>query len=174
MWSPERRPQRRALLALLLVAPLLSGCLRPLYAPDATGASVATTLKSVEVAPIPDRIGHFLRDELVFALDGSGLNEVPKRYRLEITTKQTLSAPVFDTSVGRADAGSILVEAFYKLKPAGSDTVRLEGRAFTTVTYDRSQQRFANVRAARDAEIRATRVLADQIRTRLAAGLAGA
>jgi LPS-assembly lipoprotein len=44
--------------------------------------------------------------------------------------------------------------------------------AFTFASYDRSSQRFANIRAARDAEIRDTRVLAEQIKTRLAADLA--
>ncbi len=38
-------------------------------------------------------------------------------------------------------------------------------------SYDRDAQRFANIRAARDAEIRAAKTLADQIRTRLAVAL---
>ena len=45
------------------------------------------------------------------------------------------------------------------------------GAATSVASYDRSQQRFANVRAARDAEIRAATVLADQIRTRLGIAL---
>jgi LPS-assembly lipoprotein len=40
------------------------------------------------------------------------------------------------------------------------------------VVYDRSTQRLSNVRAARDAEIRNAKTLADQIRTRIAAFLA--
>jgi LPS-assembly lipoprotein len=44
--------------------------------------------------------------------------------------------------------------------------------AFTFASYDRTSQRFANIRAARDAEIRDAKVLADQIKTRLAVALA--
>jgi hypothetical protein len=40
------------------------------------------------------------------------------------------------------------------------------------VSYERSIQRFANTRAARDSEILAARQLADQIRSRVAAFLA--
>ena len=41
----------------------------------------------------------------------------------------------------------------------------------STATYDRSIQRFASQRAARDAEIRLSKVLADQIKTRIASVL---
>ena len=41
-----------------------------------------------------------------------------------------------------------------------------------TASYDRTSQRFANIRAARDAEIRDAKALADQIRTRIMAALA--
>jgi LPS-assembly lipoprotein len=41
-----------------------------------------------------------------------------------------------------------------------------------SASYDRFPQRFASVRAARDAEIRVAKLLADQIRTRVAAHLA--
>jgi LPS-assembly lipoprotein len=46
------------------------------------------------------------------------------------------------------------------------------GSAFAVTSYERSSQRFANLRAARDAEIRSARALAEQIRVRLAADLA--
>ena len=53
----------------------------------------------------------------------------------------------------------------------GGDAI-LTGSAFASASSDRSPQRFAAVRAARDAEIRAARQLAELIRTRVAAGLA--
>ncbi len=46
------------------------------------------------------------------------------------------------------------------------------GKATATASYDRSAQRFATVRAARDADIRLAKVLSEQIRTRLSAALA--
>ena len=41
----------------------------------------------------------------------------------------------------------------------------------SAATYDRSAQRYANIRAARDAEIRDAKTVADQITTRIAAAL---
>jgi LPS-assembly lipoprotein len=46
-----------------------------------------------------------------------------------------------------------------------------QGTATGTTSYDRFPQRFANVRAARDAEIRLAKLLAEQVKTRLAATL---
>ena len=77
-----------------------------------------------------------------------------------------------DTISGRASAGTIMVDAEYKLMPIGGAEPVTQGVAFTIATYDRSSQRFANIRAARDAEIRDAKVLADQIRTRVIASLA--
>ena len=45
------------------------------------------------------------------------------------------------------------------------------GTATAQATYDRFNQRFATVRAARDAEIRLAKTLAEQVKTRLAATL---
>ena len=45
--------------------------------------------------------------------------------------------------------------------------------ARTLASYDRFSNRLANVRAARDGEIRDARVIADSIRTRLAVALGG-
>ena len=76
MSSPDaagRRPalhrRRAAALALALAGPaLLGGCLRPLYGGE-EGAGLTVTLRDVAVDPIPDRVGHFLRQELTFELD---------------------------------------------------------------------------------------------------------
>jgi LPS-assembly lipoprotein len=53
---------------------------------------------------------------------------------------------------------------------AASDAVPLaKGFVVSLSDYDRSSNRFANVRAARDAEIRNAKNLAEQIRSRIAA-----
>jgi LPS-assembly lipoprotein len=65
----------------------------------------------------------------------------------------------------------LIVDADYRLLPIAGGAPAASGVAFVTASYDRTSQRFANLRAARDAEIRSARSLADQIRTRLAADL---
>jgi LPS-assembly lipoprotein len=155
-----------------LIALTLTGCFHPLYGPTASGAStVQAEMESVVVDPIPDRLGHYLGNELIFAFNGTG-TPGPKKYRLLVTPKERVQTPLIDTVTGRASAATVYIDAEFSLVPtAGGDPI-VKGTAFSSATYDRSANRFANVRAARDAEIRNARVLADQIRTRVAAALA--
>lgn len=161
--------------ALLGAALLLTGCLRPLYGPTASGAPLAGVLAAIEVAPVQtaigqERLGHYLRSELVFDLDGSG-QPAPKRYQLALSTSEQVQTPIVSSTTGRANAATILVAVSYRLLARDGGRVIAEGTAQSTASYDRSSQRFASVRAARDAEIRVARVLAEQIRTRLATAL---
>jgi LPS-assembly lipoprotein len=85
--------------------------------------------------------------------------------------KQRIQAPLVDTVSGRATSGMLIVDADYRLLPIAGGPPVASGVAFVTASYDRTSQRFANLRAARDAEIRSARSLADQIRTRLSIDL---
>ena len=75
-----------------------------------------------------------------------------------------------------ASAGVLVLspKAEFPQLQAGDVIVTVDGKAVGNASYDRSQQRFANVRAARDAEIRLARSLAEQIRVRISAALASA
>jgi LPS-assembly lipoprotein len=172
MSSPDLA--RRTALRLGVSAALalsLAGCFRPLYGPTASGADMRATLQAIEVAPIDGRFGHYLRQELVFELDGSGQPQA-KRYELVVTTRERVQSPIVDTVTGRADAATLVIEADYVLRDPAADKVITSGKAVGNASYDRSQQRFANVRAARDAEIRLAKSLAEQIRVRISAALA--
>jgi LPS-assembly lipoprotein len=153
----------------------LTGCLRPLYGDatqSVTGGSVKNALSAIEVMPIPELMGHYLRNELVFDLDGSGV-ESPKRYRLTVSVTENLDVTVTDYSTGRADSATLVATATYTLREKDSDKVLFTASSVARATYDRSAQRFANLRAARDAQIRAAKSLSGLIRNRLAAGFAG-
>ena len=134
-------------------------------------------MSAIDVAPIAvsqpayDRFGHFLRNELIFALNGSGQPK-PKRYRLAVTYDQRLQSAIINTVTGRAETANVTGEASYTLSNLADDKPVTTGKATGQVSYDRSPQRFATVRAARDAEIRLAKVLSDQLRTRLATALA--
>ena len=169
MWSPKLAP---VMLGLAL-ASALGGCLRPLYGPTASGVTVQQSLAAVDVATIgtaqgQERLGHYLRSELVFDLDGSG-RPAPKRYRLTIDAAESVQATSTDTITGRADVALLNVSARYTLTSLDRKETVTSGVARTTATYFRDPQRFASVRAARDAEIRAAKVLSDEIKQRLAA-----
>lgn len=164
---------RLALIASIGLSLMLGGCLQPLYGPGVAGGGVRSALASIEVEPIPDRFGHYLRSELVYNLDGTGQPSA-KTHKLTVQVASSLSTPLIDSPGGRADAAIVSAEAVYILKPIDDDkkTV-LSGKVFANSSYDRSTQRFATLRAARDAEIRLAKELAEQIRTRLAGFMAG-
>ena len=169
--SSSDKITRRATLALALAAPLfVGGCFQPMYG-GASGALLTSELRGIKVEPIPERIGHYLSNELRFALNG-GDDEANARYRLVITVRQRVQAPLVDTVSGRATSGMLIVDADYRLLPIAGGEAVVSGVAFGTASYDRTSNRFSNLRAARDAEIRSAKTLADQIRTRISAALA--
>ncbi len=151
-----------------LGALVLSGCFQPLYQ---GGASVGgVSLASIAVPPISGRLGYSLTNELAFRFHGGGEVASPE-YQLSVKLSEHVQTPLVDTVSGRATSAVVGIDANYSLVSSATQQEVASGTAFTTETYDRSSQRFANIRAARDAELRGARVLADQIFTRIAAAL---
>lgn len=170
-WSDHFAWARLSRAGLVLIAAAsLGGCLRPLYGPSASGADMRAELAAIDVAMVPERIGHTLRSELIFMLDGSG-EPSPKKYTLEIKPTITQTSAVVDSVAARADAATLFGSAAYTLRAHGTGRVITSGSATGSTTYDRTAQRFGNVRAARDAEMRLGKVLAEQIRNRIAAAM---
>ena len=165
-------PRRAFLMAAASgMAMLAGGCLRPLYGDVAAsvpgGGNVKDALRAIEVSSIPDLVGHYLRNELVFELDGSG-QEAPKRYRLNVEVRETIDVTVVDANSGRADSATIILTATWTLVSIADSRTLYSGESFTRVTFDRSSQRFSTLRAGRDARIRGAKILARLIRDRLA------
>jgi LPS-assembly lipoprotein len=163
----------RAAAALSLLAMLgLGGCIQPLYGPlSAGGGDVASEMRAIAIEPITDRIGHYLGDDLVFDLNGTGSHEVPK-YRLFVTVHEGVQTPVIDTVTGLATSATVTLNADFRLMPVAGGEPIVKGTAMVIASYDRTSERYSNIRAARDAEIRDAKQLSDQIRLRLAAALA--
>jgi LPS-assembly lipoprotein len=167
------RAVRAALVCALALN--LSACFRPLYGPTASGEPMAALLAAVQVDDVSmaagqERIGHYLRSELIFDLDGSGQPST-KRYRLKMQGSETVQTPIVSSQTGRAEAGTIIANVKYSLENLDGTKIISEGVATSTATYDRSVQRFASLRAARDAEIRLAKTLSEQIKTRIASVL---
>jgi len=153
----------------------LSACFKPLYGPTASGESLQNVLAAIDVPEVnwPDNramMGHYLRSELIYALNGSG-SATPKRYVLKLSLARSLSTPIVDTETGRASSAIVGGTVTYTLTNLDGTKVYTQGTATSSTTYDRYQQRFATLRAGRDAEIRLAKVLAEQVKTRLAATL---
>jgi LPS-assembly lipoprotein len=161
-----------ALLAFAAALPL-AGCIEPLYGASGTldSSPLAAELQSIEVDEIPGRIGHYVRNELIYGFNGTGSSVTP-RYHLTVTLRERVQTPIVDTVTGRATSATLIADADYKLVTWPKNDVVTKGVAFNIASYDRFSNRFSNVRAARDAEIRDAKVIADLIRTRVSTELA--
>jgi LPS-assembly lipoprotein len=163
-----RRLSNAVVVGFLAVS--LAGCLRPLYGSQENGGlAVQDGLSGIKIELEGERLAHYLRNELEFGLRGGNPDSAPIKYRLAITANQRTDAAVVDRLTGTAESGYMTIWARYVLYPIDKSTTKLtEGDARVLVSYDRSQQRFATIRAARDAEIQGAKQLAEQIKTRVA------
>jgi LPS-assembly lipoprotein len=172
MSSPETRPRR--LVAALLLAGLASASLtacttsgiRPLYGGAAGGETVAA-LRSVDVVA-PGRIGQQIRNDLVFGFSGGAGEPERPRWRVEITTTMIDTAVGIDRYSNLATAHIGQVSATWIMTEIATGRTIATGTSFANATYDYSQQRFADLRARRDAENRAAGQIALDIRNKIA------
>jgi LPS-assembly lipoprotein len=157
--------------AALGLASGLAGCFQPLYS-EAAHPGLVEDLRAIEVAPIKDRIGHYLADNLTTELNGTGQTPTPK-YRLTVTVSVAGTTPTVSALTNVATSATVTGDARFTLNKIDGGAEVLAGSATAAAAYDRSQQRYNDLRAARDAEIRLARSLSQEISLRLAAQLAG-
>ena len=165
---------RAAILPAVAGAALaLAGCdgvgLHPLYM--SRGGNLQPILETIAVDPVPDRFGHYLTDKLVTDLNGTGAS-VPPRYHLILVPRLGTQAPLINTVLSVATAATVTATVDYRLVPVGGGAPVAQGTVTSAADYDRSLQRYANVRAARDAEIRNADTVAEQITQQIATQLA--
>jgi LPS-assembly lipoprotein len=149
----------------------LAGCFQPLYS-EAAHPGLVDDVRAIEVAPIKDRIGHYLADNLTTDLNGTGQTPPPK-YRLTVTVSTGTVTPTVNSLTNVATSATVTGEAEFTLNKVDGGAQVLTGKAVAAAAYDRSQQRYNDLRAQRDAEIRLARALSDEISQRVASGLAG-
>lgn len=172
--SEAALPRRSLLAAALMVAALAGGCFQPLYSDytaSTVGGSVKTALRGIEIPEIKGLTGHYFRNELVFELDGGGDSDARKTLKLEAVLGESVEIVTVDYANGRADSAVLVATVSWKLIRQGSGEVVSTGTNSVRVPYERSSQRFATVRAARDAQIRAAKNLATIVRGQIAADI---
>lgn len=183
MWWLEGRGQPGRLLRLAVVlaaASLTAGCFEPLYGTHASVGGVPDSvhyrLAAIDVptirAPLGspvERIAVGMRNALQYGLNGGGGPTAPT-YRLLVNVGTTQWTVVIDPISGRPDAQVDSVVAYYRLIEIATGKTVVSDSTFAHVDYDipGREQRFAKQRAERDAEDRATEVVAQAIRNRLA------
>jgi LPS-assembly lipoprotein len=172
MSLPERRPRLAATLLALGLALLVGGCFRPMYASvSPAGPSLTETLAAVEVEPIKGRVGQQVRNNLDFGLTG-GAGAPPPRYTLRVALTTSRISSIIDPVTNEPQIDTVALTGSFELFAKGTPAAVLSGKDYARKSFDRGLQRFAALRAARDAEDSAAKVLADQIRGRVAIYLA--
>lgn len=168
----------RTLGALVLLGGLgLGGCgdggFRPMYgATGIGGASASEKLAQVEMSTIPGRVGQQLRNEFIYQSTGGGA-QVEPAYRLEVAIRESVTSTLVDTA-GDARAQVYNLDASFKLIRISDKQVVMEGKSYSRAAFDRFSSIYSNVRAREEAETRAAKSIAEDLRTRISAYVATA
>ena len=150
---------------ILLGALALSACgLQPMYG-GGTRGPVATTLRTVDVAPIPGQAGWLMFNKLKERIGAAG--EAAPEYRLEVTLDDTITGLGIrgDTATTRERRA---LRARYRLVDLSTGTVVLDATAGSDAGIDVVSSEYATVAAEQSALERLSDVVSDQIVARLA------
>jgi LPS-assembly lipoprotein len=170
------RSASRAMLALTLAAPLLAGCgnggFRPLYGASGIGANAEAKLAQVSIATIPGRVGQQIRNELIFQATGGGGEVQQPTMKLEVAIRESVTSTLVRTD-GDSSSQIYNIEAKFQLVRVTDNTVVMSGTSYGRASFERFNSIFSNVRAREDAETRAAKAVAEDLKARLSAHLAG-
>ena len=176
MWWPNTRILAR-FAAVLALAGLTTGCFQPLYGDHSIGGpALGPKLAGVQVSEIKAangsriaRVGVEVRDQLIFGLTGGATAPTPN-YRLDVSLTATQLQVIVDVNSARPEIQNYGIDATYTLVDLKTGKSVLTGRTFSRVSFNipGQEQRFSGARGQRDAEDRAAKVIAEQIRNRLA------
>jgi LPS-assembly lipoprotein len=161
---------RRLLLAAAVTA-ALAGCnVRPLYLDAASGGALSPTpdLRSIVIDPPRNRVEQALTNELNFLFRGDGGGPDQQIYRLRIISDSATDNLAVELEQDLPSAVLLTFNVTFVLSEIATERTLFTGTATTTASYDFSSQRFANVRAERDAGTRAARDMAEQVFARVA------
>jgi LPS-assembly lipoprotein len=181
----SRRSLVKALVLLWAAAPALAACsdggFRPLYGVTPTGTRVQERMAEVEVAAIPGRVGQRIRNEVMFQNTGGG-EPLPPTHRLEVAIKENVISTLVKPD-GTSAGEMYTIEATFRIIKISNKKVVLQGSSHARAAYERSTNaavangatfNYANVRAREDAENRAARTIAEDLKTRVATYLSSA
>ena len=164
--------------AVIAIAGLNAACFQPLYASKTIngGPGLGTALAQVQIERIDapngttdSRVAGEIESALDFELQGGG-GLISPTHKLKVRMGLNRQTIITDVLTGRVEAEITGIEASFTLTELASGKAVMQGRTFSRVSsdYPGQQQRFARVRARIDAENRAAKVAAENIRTRLA------
>jgi LPS-assembly lipoprotein len=179
-WLEQNRIRRFAcrLAGIVCLGGLAAGCFQPLYGElsPTNSPAIAPALAGVDVNQIPApsgsaeaRVAVEVRNQLLFDLTG-GAAPPPPTHRLAIRMTSNRMSVIVDITSGRPDVEDYGLNVSYTLTEIKTGKQVVAGNTFARVSYDipGQAQRFARARGLRDAENRAAKQIADNVRARLA------
>lgn len=165
---------KRAAIAGLMALTLSACGFRPLYGTSSIPEGAESAFATIRVEPIAatndsDRVGYLVADALDRTLHTPGHRE-PHAYALTVTLTDERRGLAIqdDASVTRYN---YRLTAEWTLTPLGATSAAAQGRAETTASYNVVDSQYATLVARKDAEDRAARDIAEQIKLRLAVSL---
>lgn len=158
-----------AVLGATLAACASDAAFRPLYGPTASGVGLDQKMAQVRIAPIPSRVGQRIRNELIFQHTGGGAAPEPI-YSLEIAITESVSSTLVKTT-GEALSQIYGLNASFRLISLTDKKVVLQGNSHARAGFERFTSIYSNVRAREDAENRAAKTIAEEMKGRLGAYL---
>jgi LPS-assembly lipoprotein len=152
------------ILAILFGAAALGGCgLHPLYG-GGSSSSVAVTMRSIAVAPIPGQPGWLVRNKLIDRLGDS--DSGTPAYRLDVTLDDNITA--FGLRSDRAATQERrTLRARYQLVDTRNGMVVLDATAGSDAGIDIVSSEYATVAAEQTALENLADIVADQIVARV-------
>src|SRR5258707_3714960 len=179
-WLEQHRIRRFAcrLAGIACLGGLAAGCFQPLYGEHSltNAPAIGPALAGVDVNQIPApsgsseaRVAVEVRNQLLFDLTG-GAAPPPPTHRLAVRMSSNRMSVIVDITSGRPDGEDYGLHVNYTLTDIQTSQTVIAGHTFARVSYDipGQAQRFARARGLRDAENRAAKLIADNIRARLA------
>lgn len=184
-WSPSLGSKRLLSICVVGLALIAGGCqVRPLYseAGPAAGSGVGVTgnirskLASISINLPGDRVTQEVRNHMIFLFAGGAGQPASPAYSLQLgVLSRDLSLALIQNATndksGQPTAGSIRMTGTYVLTRLSDKKVVGKGTRLITADYDAPRQRFAVVRAQRDANNRAARELAEALNLSIAQDL---
>jgi LPS-assembly lipoprotein len=165
--SSSEAAMRRRRLGLLLLGGLqaLAACnLRPVYSRPADN-EVMPRLAAIDIETLYGRRGVFFRNYLIDELNPDGIT-VPTAYNLEVRLRQEQNALAIQLD-DTATRYNLILGADFALKRKADGAVLYSSATRRVVSYNVRSDPFATLVAEQDAERRAARAVARQIRTML-------
>lgn len=149
-------------LALPFLAAFSACTVQPLYG---TGTAAYPGDARYHVEEVETRVAQQVRNSLIFGLNG-GRNPGDAPYRVRLVVTSFARDVAVETGRQAPTAARVVVNTSYTLSrlEEGREVVVTSGERSSVASYDRTVQRFANIRALRDAQNRAAKQCAERVR----------